>query len=241
MKLMVSPQMNANKASIHYSRLLAFICGLYSVAALLPAAASAPQTPPVDPVFEHPASARDLEKMLGPATQALRQAAALRGEFSQRKFLHELPQPLVSSGDFLVARGLGVIWHTRVPFDSELVLTPQALVQRDAGAEALRVDAATQPGLGAVAQVFDALFALDLPQLGQRFSLYGEPGKDGWILGLKPREAALAQAMSAVVVQGRAEPQHIVLHEASGDRTEIEFSHQTAAASLSDAERQRFK
>jgi hypothetical protein len=214
---------------------------LLAVLLLTLSAANVEAAAVADPVFEHPASAQDLEKMLGPATQALRQAAALRGEFSQRKFLHELPQPLNSSGDFLVARGLGVIWHTRVPFDSELVLTPLALVQRDAGAEAMRVDASTQPGLGAVAQVFDALFALDLPQLDQRFSLYGEPGKDGWILGLKPRDAALAQAMSAVVVQGRAEPQHIVLHEANGDRTEIEFSHQTAAPALSDADRQRFK
>jgi hypothetical protein len=226
--------MNANKASIHL-RLLAFICGLYCLAA------GAEQTQPVDPVFTHPASAQELEQMLGTATQTLRQAAALRGEFSQRKFLHELPQPLNSSGDFLVARGLGVSWHTRAPFDSDLVLTPQALVQRDAGAEALRVDAATQPGLGAVAQVFDALFALDLPQLAQRFTLYGEPGKDGWILGLKPREAALAQAMSAVVVQGRSEPQRIELYEASGDRTEILFSHQAAVAALTDAERQHFK
>jgi hypothetical protein len=201
---------------------------LLAVLLLTLSAANVEAAAVADPVFEHPASAQDLEKMLGPATQALRRAAALRGEFSQRKFLHELPQPLNSSGDFLVACGLGVIW-------------PQALVQRDAGTEAMRVDASTQPGLGAVAQVFDALFALDLPQLDQRFSLYGEPGKDGWILGLKPRDAALAQAMSAVVVQGRAEPQHIVLHEANGDRTEIEFSHQTAAPALSDADRQRFK
>jgi hypothetical protein len=193
-----------------------------------------------DPVFGHPASAQELETMLGPATQELRQAAALRGEFSQRKFLHELPQPLLSSGDFLVARGLGVAWHTRVPFDSELVLTPQALVQRDAGAAPTRVDASTQPGLGAVAQVFDALFALDLPKLTERFELYGQRGKDGWILGLKPRDAALAKAMTAVVVQGRAQPQHILLYEAGGDRTEIVFSHQAATA-LSDADRQRFK
>jgi len=208
---------------------------------LLCAAAGAAEAPAPDSVFAHPAAAQDLQSLLGPAARSLGNAAAVRGAFSQRKYLHELPQPLTSSGEFLVARGIGIDWHTRQPFDSDLVLTPQALERRDGGGAATRMDASTQPGLGAVEQVFDALFALDLPRLAERFSLYGVRDSGGWTLGLKPRDAALARMIDAVIISGGEQPQRIVLHEANGDRTEIGFSRQSAAAALSDADRQRFK
>lgn len=200
------------------------------------AAADAP-----DPVFDHPAPAAQLSGLLGTSVSALGQAAAVRGDFSQRKILRELPQPLVSSGDFLVARGLGVAWHTRVPFDSELILTPQALVQREGGGQATRMDASSQPGLEAVEQVFGALFALDLPRLSERFELYGQRSGSRWTLGLKPREAALSQVVTAVVISGEAQPQKIVLHEANGDRTEIVLSRQSLLPALSEAERRHLQ
>ncbi|MFI4978860.1 MAG: hypothetical protein ACHQIO_00780, partial [Nevskiales bacterium] len=145
---------------------------LSTIAAAAPAQPPSPDATVADPVFAHPAEAKALDALLGPAARALAGATAVRGEFSQRKYLHELPQPLASSGEFLVVRGTGIDWHTRVPFDSDLVLTPKAMVQRDGGAEAMRVDASAQPGLGAVEQVFDALFALDTPKLAERFTLY---------------------------------------------------------------------
>lgn len=221
--------------------LLFLLCGAAIAAPAAEAPAPAPTTAAADPVFAHPAATKELDALLGPAARALGGAAAVRGAFSQRKFLRELPQPLTSSGEFLVARGTGIDWHTQAPFDSDLVLTPQAMVQRDGGAEAMRVDASTQPGLGAVEQVFDALFALDMPKLAERFTLYGLRGKDGWTLGLKPRDAALAKMIDTVVISGSEQPQRIVLHEINGDRTEISFSRQSALASLSEADRQRFK
>jgi len=204
--------------------------------ALLPLAAGA-----ADPVFEHPATVAQLNVLLGGTAQGLTRAVAVRGEFSQRKFLHELPQALNSSGDFLVARGVGIVWHTRVPFDSELVLTPTALVQRDAGVEAVRTDASSQPGLGAVEQIFDALFTLDLQSLDRQFALYGAGGEAGWTLGLKPREAAFGKVLTAVVVSGAAQPGRIVVFEDNSDRTEISLSGQTLLPALSDADRRRFK
>ena len=224
-------------------RLAASLLFLLCSAAIAAPAAEAPAPPAAaaDPVFAHPAATKELDALLGPAARALGGAAAVRGAFSQRKFLRELPQPLTSSGEFLVARGTGIDWHTQQPFDSDLVLTPQAMVQREGSAEAMRVDASTQPGLGAVEQVFDALFALDMPKLAERFTLYGLRGKDGWTLGLKPRDAALAKTIDTVVINGSEQPQRIVLHETNGDRTEISFSHQSALSSLSEADRQRFK
>lgn len=195
----------------------------------------------VPAVFAHAASAEQLQAMLGPAGTRLRSAAVLRGPFTQRKRLHELPQPLVSNGEFLVARGLGVDWHTQKPFDASVVLTPRALIQRGADGSTKRISADEQPGLRAVGEVFDALFTLDLAKLGQTFELYGEPGEQGaWTLGLVPREAAFAKVMSRIVVSGAAQPARIALYERSGDRTEIEFGKLETQDALAEADRKRF-
>ena len=193
---------------------------------------------PVDPVFAHAAEASELTQMLAPVTRQLSGAAGLQGEFTQQNFLHELPRPLTSSGTFLVSRGLGVDWHTLQPFDAEVVLTPQALIQRSGGnSETLGAD--QQAGLGAVARTFDALFTLDLPQLTRRFTLYGVQGADRWTLGLKPRDAALATHLSAVVVTGSDRPSQVTLYQASGDRTEIRFAHVRVMQKLTTVQRQR--
>jgi hypothetical protein len=70
-------------------------------------------------VFDHPQSAEQLLK--GPLAQpaaALRGAQVMRGKFVYKKYLREIPQPLISRGDFVFVRELGINWHTREPFDS---------------------------------------------------------------------------------------------------------------------------
>lgn len=206
---------------------------------LVPSLVAAANSPLLNPVFDHPADPARLQQMLAPVTQRLDGATALRGQFVQHNYLHGLPVPLLSLGDFLVARGLGVDWHTLKPFDAEVVLTPQALIQRSGGStQTLGAD--EQPGLAAVARTFDAMFTLDLPQLARRFNLYGSQSGEGWILGLKPRDAALAAHLRAVVVSGSNHPDQVTLYQAGGDRTEIMFSNVDVIHSLSKAQRQRF-
>jgi hypothetical protein len=60
------------------------------------------------------------------------------------------------------------------------------------------------------------------------------------MLGLVPREPALAQRIARIVVDGQVQPRLITLFEASGDRTEIEFGSTTVLDALSDADRKSF-
>lgn len=204
-------------------------------------AAAAESARPAATVFEHALSGEQAGKLLGPAAGALKSAALLRGSFTQRKFLKELPQPLASNGEFVVARGLGVDWHTLKPFDATVVLTPQAMIQRGADGSSKRIAADQQPGLRAVGEVFDALFSLDLAKLGDSFQLYGEAsGKDAWTLGLVPREAAFAKLIERIQVSGSTQPQHIVLFEGSGDRTEIDFGPLATQREIGEADRRLF-
>jgi len=175
--------------------------------------------------FAHPASgAKLLETTLSRPAARLAHARTLAGDFRQRRQLRELPKPLIASGEFVFARDLGVYWHTAVPFDSVIVLNQAGMTQIDEGAPALRMSADEQPAVRLVANLFAALFTLDVTRLEQDFELYDATEGKRWTLGLKPRAPALAGVIRQVIVAGSDDVESVELMDAQGDRTLIELT-----------------
>ncbi len=197
-------------------------------------------TAAIDP-FARPASVEELKALLAPAQSTLAKAQALRGKFEQRKYLSGVPQPLVSEGEFTFARERGVWWHTRTPFESELILTRAGIVQRDAGGTPLRMSAEQQPALRIVADVFLSLFSLDPRLLAENFQTYGAADAGGWVVGLVPRAGTLGGAIARVTIHGRTRVERIELEDRHGDRTAIVLADDgRGAGPLSDSEAARF-
>lgn len=212
-----------------------------AVFALVCAAAASSQAaqpaPATDAVFAHPTSGRALlSTTLAQPAQTLAQAQVLRGVFSHQRQLSEMPQPLTASGDFVFARGLGVYWRTLKPFESELVLSERGVVQRDEGAESLRISAQEQPGVRVLADIFLALFTLDVRSLEASFELYAMSQGERWLVGLKPRSAALAHVFDRATLSGARHVEQIVLTDARGDRTVIELRDIRIVAAPPDAQ-----
>jgi hypothetical protein len=191
-------------------------------------------------VFEHPLAPAQLSALLGPAAQPLAAAAGLRGRFEQRKYLPGLPKPLVSTGEFLFARDIGVWWHTQTPFDSVFILTREGARSRDEGGTETKVSAEDQPGVAVAARIFFALFALDFAALSRDFDTCGMPVGKAWQVGLRPRQAAMAAVFSEALIEGATQASRIELRDPHGDRTEILLPGVTSLPSLGPAERQRF-
>lgn len=195
------------------------------------------------PVFEHPVTPSQLQTLIEPAAQELAKMPVLRGGFTQKKFLKNIPKPLQSSGSFIVARDQGIYWHTRLPFDSEFILTPDRMVQLDGGSTAVRLNTAQQPGLRVVGDIFFSIFALNPDALARNFKLFGEAGKrDTWLLGLRPQTSALSSVLSEAVIAGSTRVRSVQLWDAHGDRTEIMMTASKAGASaLTPAEAALFQ
>jgi hypothetical protein len=194
-----------------------------------------------DAVFQKPATPTELKRLAAGATGPLASARVVRGDFSQQRFLRELPRPLVSSGQFLYARDVGIEWRTAQPFESQFVLTPAGIAQRTAGGSELKLEADQQPALRVVARVFFALFALDLSALANDFETFGERRGNQWVIGLKPRAAALANVFREAVITGSNTVESVVLTDALGDRSVIALQGvRYEAAALTPTERARF-
>jgi hypothetical protein len=190
----------------------------------LAASAATPQSDGAAPVFDRPVSALELrnEILARPAAE-LATTTQISGKFVQRRFLSELPRPLVSRGEFTLDRDEGIVWRTWEPFPSEFLLTPDGMTLRDGSTET-HVSKAERPALAAALEMFVALFALDIERLAASFELYGIDAGDRWQVGLKPRSGGLAQVFERAVITGEQHVERIELESAGGDRTEIELS-----------------
>src|SRR3546814_15427038 len=95
---------------------------LLTLAALLPALATAAPADDAQTVFAHPADATTIKAALGPVVTTLAAAPVISGTYTQDKFLRSLPKPLHASGDFRCVCDLGVALRHASPFASELLI-----------------------------------------------------------------------------------------------------------------------
>jgi hypothetical protein len=180
---------------------------------------------------------------LGQLQQRIAQVPVLRGEFVQEKQLQGFKHPLVSKGKLLVASAHGVVWTTQTPFPSELVLTRDRILTRQAdGRSRVEVDARTQPALRSVNAMLFALMSGDVQALTARFNAQPTLLPAGsWRLLLTPKPGALAQAFSQITLEGDRYVRTVLIEERNGDRTHLQFSGLSETpAQLSSDEAHRF-
>lgn len=175
--------------------------------------------------------------------ERLKIAPVLKGEFEQAKTLKGFRNPLVSKGEFLVARGQGAWWHTRQPFESTLVVTRTRLFTRNADGSATDlVDAQAEPGVRQVNELVFSLLAADLDVLADKFTIVAQPvGAAGWTMTLTPRDANLAKFLVRATLTGERDVQTVRIEEARGDATQIRFLRQVPSEALAADEAARFK
>ena len=147
----------------------------------------------------------------------------VRGQFEQKKHIEALERPLLSRGDFLVARNRGVVWRTLAPFPQVLKITRREIVQEQNGKVRFQLSVEREPTVKAINQVLFALFAGDFSALEQSFSIGGTLEGERWRVIMRPTSTALAQLFKEIRLEGVSTVQGVDMLEANGDRTEIRF------------------
>lgn len=181
-----------------------------------------------------PAMADDLA---GSIHNRLGDPEVVRGEFEQRKFLEGLSKPLVSTGEFLVVKGRGMIWRTQTPFAQTLRLTRTRIVQEQGGQARFMLSADQGPAFAAVSQTLLPLFEADFRQMERQFHISGEMKGEGWYAVLRPIPTPLAQIFRHIRLEGARHVQQVELVETNGDRTEIRLSRVRTGGDLTPVER----
>ncbi len=162
------------------------------------------------------------QELLTQVRQRVHDAPVVRGGFEQHKTVKGFKQPLRSGGDFIVARGKGIVWHVLKPFESTLVVRPDSLQSRGSdGKLNMQMRAQDEPVLRTVNAMLFAVMSANLAELTQHFEVTGQVAAKGWSLHLVPRDPTLAQWLASVELQGNQFVQEVKLQEARGDSSLI--------------------
>lgn len=148
---------------------------------------------------------------------------SLTADFNQQKYLSSLDATLSSSGVFHYQRGKSIRWQTLQPIQNELLMTPDAIVNRQGDQELVRLDTASNPAVAVFSDILFAVLTADWSQLASYFKLSGEGQGGQWHAQLVPIDKVVLQVVSRVELKGDKFLREVILHEASGDQTTIRF------------------
>lgn len=166
----------------------------------------------------------------------------VRAHFVQERQIKDMPQPLRSSGEMIIARDHGLLWQQNAPFPMTLMLNDSQMVQVINGQAPQVITAQTNPQMFQFNHLLRALFQADRKVLEQNFKLdFTDNGHNVWQLVLTPLTTPLDKIFATITLNGGDYLDAIQLNDKQGDKTIITFSqHRLTPAALTDDERQRF-
>ncbi|WP_297811440.1 outer membrane lipoprotein carrier protein LolA [uncultured Methylophaga sp.] len=148
----------------------------------------------------------------------------LQGDFRQEKTLGEIDAVIVSEGQFDYQRDEHIRWVTEKPIADELVMTPDLIISRQDGENALTIEADTNPTVKVMSTIFFAVMTADWYSLSDYFFANGQQSGQDWTVTLTPRNDVLKNSISSVELAGDKLLREITLLERNGDQTHIVLS-----------------
>lgn len=174
--------------------------------------------------------------------QRFTEQPVIRAHFDQTRTIKDLPQPLRSQGQMLIARDQGLLWDQTSPFPMQLLLDDKRMVQVINGQPPQIITAENNPQMFQFNHLLRALFQAARKVLEQNFRVeFADKGEGRWTLRLTPTTTPLDKIFNTIDLAGQTYLESIQLNDKQGDRTDIALTqHQLTPAQLTDDERQRF-
>jgi outer membrane lipoprotein-sorting protein len=158
----------------------------------------------------------------------------IRGDFTQQKHIRGLAQPLTSSGHFVFAPELGLLWQLRQPFQQAYRIMDSGVALRQSGTWQTTD---TQRATAEHNRLFLALLRGDSSALERDFELLLTGTPDAWQLILTPRSELLQHVYTHITLSGAATVERVEVQETEGDITVVMLENSQTDDQLSAAER----
>lgn len=174
--------------------------------------------------------------------QRFAEQPVVRAHFEQVRTIKDMPQPLRSQGEMVIARDSGLLWDQKAPFPMTLLLDDKRMVQTINGQPPQTITADNNPQMFQFSHLLRALFQADRKVLEDNFRIdFKDLGEGRWSLVLTPTTTPLNTLFTTLDLGGATYLESVRLNDKQGDRTDITLSrHRLTPASLTDDERQRF-
>jgi hypothetical protein len=182
-------------------------------------AAALPAQNTQEEIFHHP---------LGPQTRnafnetcsVLAKNPYIKGTFEQIKTISRLERSLKSSGNFIIASDMGMVWETLKPFPSTMALGKNFIIQSRPGGQKTVLSAQGNETFLRMAEVISAVFSGNAKGLLENFEVYyftPDQSRGSWELGLIPQNKAIGAFAGRIIMNGDSAIRSIFINEQSGD------------------------
>jgi outer membrane lipoprotein-sorting protein len=161
-------------------------------------------------------------------SKRLSRIASIEASFQQRRTLSALKDELVSEGTMSWKRGAKLVWHTKSPTESEIIIDDRTAVLRFPSLNTEQsFDLSTQPEMAAIFRSILGVLSADVAALTPLFDVT-VAGNQPLRLTLAPKMPGLAATIHAIHLEldGELKLERVLLDEAGGDKTDIVFRDQ---------------
>ncbi|WP_286282152.1 outer membrane lipoprotein carrier protein LolA [Polynucleobacter sp. HIN8] len=167
-------------------------------------------------------------------------AQTVRGKFTQIKVISGISKQLVSEGNFVVDKSLGVLWITEKPIYQRLRVSKSTIRIDNRSGNLMTLDARSEPSVRYINELVIAVFSGDIISLERLFSYSGEVTSNSWTIELMPKSFS-STPFKKILMSGGTTISRITFLSKEGDSTEIQFSDVRSAANLTNDEVIQFR
>jgi hypothetical protein len=194
-------------------------------------------------IFRHPLGPETMDAFKATCSR-LAAHPVVRGNFEQEKTLSRLNRSLKSSGNFIIAAGLGMVWDTVKPFASTLALGKNYIIQSRPGGQRNVLSAQGNETFLRMAEVINAVFSGNSQGLIDNFIIYysgnGGGAAAAWELGLSPKDTSIGAFAEKIIMKGDTAIKSIFIYEQNGDTVQYLLSNHNYPAELNVNEKALF-
>lgn len=164
-----------------------------------------------------------------------------RGYFLQTRTVPNSNRMLKSNGDFLFSL-TGLMWKTKSPFPSTLILTRTSMTQINAHGEKTVIDTSNNKIFESMTTILSSVFSGDEKIIAKNFDITFACANNSWNAALSPKDKTVAQVLKKLSLSGKtlSSLDSIVMNDASGGATRYDFSNQSYPEELSNDEKTLF-
>jgi hypothetical protein len=198
---------------------------------------------PQEEIFNHPLGQRTMDAFKT-ACSRVAEHPLIRGNFEQEKIISSLNRTLKSSGNFIIAAGLGLVWDTIKPFPSTLTLGKDYMIQSRSGRQKTVLSAQGNETFLRMAEVISAIFSGNSQGLIDNFNIYFSPRVAAadyeWELGLIPKDTTMSAFAEKIIMKGSTTIRSILIYERNGDSVQYVLTNHNYPVELNANEKALF-
>lgn len=191
-------------------------------------------------IFDHPLT-DESKSVFQKISQSIASHKVQKGDFTQTKFISKLKRELSSSGSCIISREDGIMWQTKKPFPSTMIVSASSVVQISSSGKKSVLQAEGNATFESFAKVIGSVFQGGEELSEKNFDIFFEGSEKAWSVGLIPREKSIRTIADRFLLQGGEALTSVTMHEKNGDFIRYEFANLSFPATLTDDEKAFFE